>query len=72
VDGSVYQISVSNPDRLCRAVREASMDGKPVEAGAIPIVRDGRTHHVQIVIGRESARRAGSDRRRVAVEKSAD
>ena len=49
-----YQIAVSNPDRLCRGVAAASLDDRPVAATAIPLVDDGRTHHVRIVIGRLS------------------
>jgi cyclic beta-1,2-glucan synthetase len=47
-----YVISVSNPDRLCRGVLEARLDGAPVDAAAIPLVDDGETHQVRIVLGR--------------------
>jgi cyclic beta-1,2-glucan synthetase len=47
-----YLISVSNPDGLCRGVLEASLDGEPIDAAAIPLVDDGGTHHVGIVLGR--------------------
>jgi len=54
---SQYRISVSNPERQCRGVREASVDGAAVDAAAIPLVDDGRTHHVRIVLGRTSSGR---------------
>jgi cyclic beta-1,2-glucan synthetase len=46
-----YEISVSNPDRKCRGVTEATLDGAAVDAAAIPIVDDGAVHHVRIVLG---------------------
>ena len=46
-----YVISVSNPERQCGGVREASLDGADVDAGAIPLVDDGLTHRVRIVLG---------------------
>jgi cyclic beta-1,2-glucan synthetase len=49
-----YVISVSNPERQCRGVREVWLDDVPVDGAAIPIVADGATHHVRIVVGRAS------------------
>jgi len=49
-----YVITVTNPDRLCRGVLEASLDDVAIDATAIPLVEDGRTHHVRIVLGRAS------------------
>jgi cyclic beta-1,2-glucan synthetase len=51
---SRYEIAVSNPQHHCRGVLRAELDGVPCDALAIPLVDDGRTHHVQVVIGRES------------------
>ena len=52
VQGTRYLIAVSNPDRRCRGVLTASLDGEAVDAGAIPLVDDGQEHHVRIVLGR--------------------
>ena len=54
---SRYEITVSNPMRRCRGVAKATLDGAPVDAAAIPLVNDGRTHEVQIHLG-DPARRA--------------
>ncbi len=54
VQGTLYLIGVSNPERQCRGVVEALLDGVAVDAAAIPLVDDGRTHQVQIVLGRAS------------------
>lgn len=42
---------MSNPNRTCRVVATATLDGARVDAAAIPLVNDGRTHDVQIVLG---------------------
>lgn len=50
---TTYVISVSNPERQCRGVCRALVDDDVVDATAMPIVEDGQTHHVRIVIGRQ-------------------
>jgi cyclic beta-1,2-glucan synthetase len=54
VGGARYSITVSNPDGQCRGVLEALLDQVPVDAAAIPLVDDGETHQVRIVLGRTS------------------
>jgi cyclic beta-1,2-glucan glucanotransferase len=51
VQGTRYEISVCNPERRCRGVARAELDGVIVDAAAIPIVEDGGTHHVRVVLG---------------------
>ena len=46
-----YNISVSNPDRRCRGVRNATLDGVAVDHLAIPLVNDGHVHEVNVVLG---------------------
>jgi cyclic beta-1,2-glucan synthetase len=46
-----YEITVSNPHHRSRGVAHATLDGAPVNASAIPLVNDGATHDVQIVLG---------------------
>ena len=46
-----YEIAVSNPARRCRGVATATLDGAPVNAGAIPLLNDGKIHKVLIVLG---------------------
>jgi cyclic beta-1,2-glucan synthetase len=45
-----YDIAVSNPERRCRGVRSATLDGVPVSYLAIPLVNDGKTHRVEITL----------------------
>jgi cyclic beta-1,2-glucan synthetase len=47
-----YDITVVNPDRQSRGIRAASLDGSAVDPAAIPLVDDGISHRVHVVIGR--------------------
>jgi cyclic beta-1,2-glucan synthetase len=53
---SRYEITVSNPTRRGRGVAKATLDGAAVDAAAIPLLNDGRTHDVQIVLGDQPQR----------------
>jgi cyclic beta-1,2-glucan synthetase len=53
---SRYEITVSNPSRRCRGVAKATVDGVAVNAAAIPLLNDGKTHDVQIVLGDQPRR----------------
>jgi cyclic beta-1,2-glucan synthetase len=57
---SRYEITVSNPSRRCRGVANVTLDGAPVDAGAIPLIDDGATHDVQVVLGEETGRQRAS------------
>jgi cyclic beta-1,2-glucan synthetase len=46
-----YEISVTNPERRCRGIAEATLDGAPVDSSAIPIHDDGASHQLRIVLG---------------------
>ncbi len=46
-----YEIAVSNPERRCRGIAAAKLDGAPVDSRAIPLVDDGGTHQVRLVLG---------------------
>jgi cyclic beta-1,2-glucan synthetase len=48
---SRYEISVANPEHRCRGVGEAELDGQPVDPAAIPLVDDGATHRVRVMVG---------------------
>jgi cyclic beta-1,2-glucan synthetase len=48
-----YEIAIDNPNRRCRGVAQATLDGHAVDHLAIPLVNDGGTHQVKVVIGSE-------------------
>ena len=52
-----YEITVSNPARRSRGVASATLDGALVNADAIPLAIDGRTHRVQLELGDQSKSR---------------
>ena len=63
---ATYEITVTNPMRRCRGVVKATLDGAPVNAAAIPLLNDGRTHDVQIVLGDPPPRARSVPRQAVA------
>jgi cyclic beta-1,2-glucan synthetase len=64
---SCYEITVTNPThQCCRGVVAATVDGVSVLASAIPLLNDGRTHDVRIVLG-QTAHQKPSDPRAKAV-----
>jgi len=46
-----YTIVVENPERRCRGVASAELDGSPADPLAIPLSDDGRVHRVRVVLG---------------------
>jgi cyclic beta-1,2-glucan synthetase len=48
---SRYEIAVANPERRCRGIAAAELDDKPVDPRAIPLVDDGGTHRLRVVLG---------------------
>jgi len=55
-----YEISVANPDHRCRGIAQAELDGDAVDPAVIPLLDDGATHRVRVVLGEQgrSASRA--------------
>jgi len=48
---TVYEITVENPLGRTRGGGRAELDGAPVDPEAIPLMIDGRTHAVRVVLG---------------------
>jgi hypothetical protein len=55
VGATCYEIAVANPHGRCRGVASALLDGATVDPAAIPLVDDGATHRVQLVLGTPTA-----------------
>ena len=51
VGRSPYTISVTNTAHVNRGIASATLDGVPVDAGAIPLLDDGAEHQVAIAMG---------------------
>ena len=60
-----YEITVTNPQRRCQGVVRAELDGLSVDLEGIPLVDDGGTHHVSILMGQvdNDAANARAERR---------
>jgi len=59
VDGTTYEITVENPDGVCRGVASTWLDGVLVEAQSIPLAADLRRHAVRVVMGTRESRADG-------------
>ncbi|OGA93175.1 MAG: hypothetical protein A3G27_01320 [Betaproteobacteria bacterium RIFCSPLOWO2_12_FULL_66_14] len=48
-----YEITVENPNAVCRGVAHAELDGKTLPEGPtqVPLVDDGQTHRVRVILG---------------------
>jgi cyclic beta-1,2-glucan synthetase len=49
--GARYEVTVVNPDRHSRGIRQATLDGNPVDPSAVPFVDDGMVHQVRVIMG---------------------
>ena len=52
---TVYDIQVVNPQHVNRRVVQTQLDGKVIPNEAIPLLKDGLTHHIQIELGKGNA-----------------
>ena len=43
-----------HPDHRCRGIADAELDGVAVDPGVIPLVDDGATHRVRVVLGEQA------------------
>jgi cyclic beta-1,2-glucan synthetase len=50
-----YEITVHNPERRCRGVAKAELDGVSVNPLAVPLADDSGTHHLWLVLGEPEA-----------------
>jgi cyclic beta-1,2-glucan synthetase len=46
-----YEITASNPEGCCRGVASVELDDVAIDARCIPLVDDGSTHRVTVVLG---------------------
>ena len=48
--GATYDITVKNPNHVCKGVKNMTVDGKAVDGNVIPVM-DGGKHTVEVVLG---------------------
>jgi cyclic beta-1,2-glucan synthetase len=49
--GSTYRIQIENPQHAQQGVKETVLDGEALAEGLVPLVDDGGTHAVRVVMG---------------------
>jgi len=54
--GATYAIAVHNPEHVSRGVREVRLDGQPIAGNRLPILADGGTHRVDVLMGLKGRR----------------
>ena len=47
----MYEITILNPEHVCRGVREMTVDGARMNGNVLPSFGDGKTHQVEVVLG---------------------
>jgi cellobiose phosphorylase len=48
---ATYEIEVKNPDRVCKGVKSVRVDGGAIQGNILPILGDGKTHLVEVIMG---------------------
>lgn len=49
--GAVYNITVKNPDHVCKGIKSLIVDGTPVEGKVIPYVEGKTEYNVELIMG---------------------
>ena len=51
-----YEISLANPERRCRGITSAHLDGLAVDPRSVPLIEDGAVHELRLILGTTDAR----------------
>ena len=49
--GVTYQITVQNPNHVCKGLKSVTVDGNAIEGNVLPVFPVGETHAVTVVLG---------------------
>ncbi len=49
--GATYNITVKNPDHICKGVKSVTVDGNAIDGNILPVFTDG-THTVEVIMGK--------------------
>ncbi len=49
--GTSYDITIANPQHVCRGVKRVTVDGALVEGNLLPVFGDGKVHEVLVELG---------------------
>lgn len=51
---AAYEIHVRNPEGISRGIKAVLADGKEIEGNVLPIFADGKLHHIDVLMGKNS------------------
>ena len=51
--GSTYEVSVANPQHVCRGVGALRVDGEQIPGNLVPAFGDGAVHQVDVIMGEQ-------------------
>lgn len=60
---TLYDILVSNPDRVSKGVRRVVLDGAVLGDGKVHLTDDGKTHNVEVIMGEQQIGNKGKNAR---------
>ncbi|MGN0794656.1 MAG: GH36-type glycosyl hydrolase domain-containing protein [Aristaeellaceae bacterium] len=49
--GATYNVTIQNPDRVCRGVKCVTVDGAAIEGNVLPVFADGQAHEIIVTLG---------------------
>ena len=49
--GATYDVTVKNPNHVCKGIVSVTVDGKAIEGNVLPVFQDGAHHAVEVVMG---------------------
>jgi cellobiose phosphorylase len=50
--GATYDIHILNPDGLQKGTLKITLDGNPIDGNILPVFEDGKTHTVEVLLGK--------------------
>jgi cellobiose phosphorylase len=49
--GAIHQIHFRNPEGVEHGIKEITVDGSPIQGNLLPVLSDGKTHAVEVLMG---------------------
>jgi cellobiose phosphorylase len=49
--GSTYKIKVNNQNKVSKGVKQILLDGIKLDGNILPVLKDGKTHNVEVIMG---------------------
>jgi cellobiose phosphorylase len=49
--GTTYKIKVNNQNKVSKGVKQILLDGNKLDGNILPVLKDGKTHNVEVIMG---------------------